>query len=61
MYLDANVLLEILLSRPSEKTARKLLEEQGNDLFISTLTAHLVTHFGKSIVELPILRAPLAV
>jgi predicted nucleic acid-binding protein len=60
MYLDANILLEILLSRPNEKSARKLLEEQSGDMFISTLTAHLVTHFGKSIVELPILRAFLA-
>ena len=60
MYLDANILLEILLSRPKEKSARELLEEQGDDIFISALTAHLVTHFGKSIVELPILRAFLA-
>lgn len=60
MYLDANILLEILLSRPNEKSARKLLEEQSDEVFISALTAHLVTHFGKSIVELPILRAFLA-
>jgi len=60
MYLDANVLLEILLSRPNEKSARKLLEEQDDEIFISALTAHLITHFGKSIVELPVLRAFLA-
>ncbi|HUD11775.1 MAG TPA: PIN domain-containing protein [Candidatus Saccharimonadia bacterium] len=60
MYLDANVLLEILLSRANEKSARKLLEEQNDQIFISALTAHLVTHFGKSIVELPILRGFLA-
>jgi predicted nucleic acid-binding protein len=60
MYLDANILLEILLSRLNEKSARKLLEEQSDEIFISTLTAHLVTHFGKSIVELPILRTFLA-
>jgi predicted nucleic acid-binding protein len=60
MYLDANILLEILLSRPNEKSARKLLEEQNGELFISALTAHLVTHFGKSIVDLTVLRAFLA-
>jgi predicted nucleic acid-binding protein len=60
MYLDANILLEIILGRPNEKSARKLLEEQSDEIFISTLTAHLVTHFGISIVDLPILRAFLA-
>ncbi|QQS19760.1 PIN domain-containing protein [Candidatus Saccharibacteria bacterium] len=60
MYLDANILLEILLSRPNEKSARKLLEEQSGEIFISALTAHIVTHFGRSIVELPILRSFLA-
>lgn len=60
MYLDANILLEILLGRPNEKSARKWLEEQDDEIFISTLTAHLVTQFGKSIVELPVLRAFLA-
>ena len=57
MYLDANVLLEIILRRPNEKIARKLLQEQNDEIFISALTAHLVTHFGRSIVELPVLRA----
>ena len=57
MYLDSNILLEILLSRPNDKSARKLIEELNGEIFISTLTAHLVTHFGKAIVELPILRA----
>jgi predicted nucleic acid-binding protein len=60
VYLDANILLEILLSRPNEKNARKLLGEQSDEIFISALTAHLVVHFGKTIVELPILRAFLA-
>jgi predicted nucleic acid-binding protein len=60
MYLDANILLEILLNRANEKSARKLLEEQNDELFISALTAHLVTHFGKTIVDLTVLRAFLA-
>ena len=60
MYLDANILLEIILSRPNEQIARKLIEAQSDEIFISALTAHLVTHFGKAIVDLPILRAFLA-
>jgi predicted nucleic acid-binding protein len=60
MYLDANILLEILLDRPNGKSARRLIEEQSDEIFISTLTAHLVTHFGISIVDLPILRTFLA-
>lgn len=59
-YLDANILLEILLNRPKDPIARKLLADQKSDLFISTLSAHLVTHFGKAIVKLSVLRAFLA-
>ena len=60
MYLDANILLEVLLGRRNAKSARRLLEEQSDEIFISALTAHLVTHFGRLIVELPVLRAFLA-
>lgn len=56
-FLDANILLEILLGRRKEKIARKFLEENNENLHISILTAHLVVHFGKTVVPLPILRA----
>lgn len=60
VFLDANVLLEILLGRPKQAAARKFIQAQSGTLCISTLTAHLVVHFGQAIVGLPILRAFLA-
>jgi predicted nucleic acid-binding protein len=56
LFLDANVLLEIVLGRKRETVARKFIEKQSESLFISALTAHLVVHFGQAIVDLPILR-----
>jgi predicted nucleic acid-binding protein len=56
IFLDANVLLEIILGRGSEAIARKTLEAHEGNLFISSLTAHLIVHFGKALVDLPILR-----
>ena len=56
IFLDANVLLEIILGRDNGAIARKTLEARQNNLFISSLTAHLVVHFGKALVDLPILR-----
>lgn len=60
MFLDANILLEILLGREQEASARRLIEKYNNDLYISALTAHLVVHFGQDIVDLPIVRQFLA-
>jgi predicted nucleic acid-binding protein len=60
LFLDANVLLEILLGRDHEAIARRLIEEQHGAIAISALTAQLVVHFGQSIVGLPILRKFLA-
>ncbi len=57
MYLDANILLEILLDRPNAARAHQFIEEQDGQIYISALTAHLVVHFGKAIVDLPILRS----
>lgn len=56
VFLDANVLLEILLGRRNETAARNVIEQHSENLFISSLTAHLVVHFGQAIVDLPILR-----
>jgi len=56
LFLDANILLEIILGREKQAVARKTIEGQRNQLCISSLTAHLVVHFGQSIVELPVLR-----
>jgi predicted nucleic acid-binding protein len=57
VFLDANVLLEIVLGRPQEATARRFLESQNGTIYISALTAHHVVHFGQVIVDLPILRS----
>ena len=56
LFLDANVLLEILLGRKNEVVARSVIEHHSENLFISSLTAHLVVHFGQAVVDLPILR-----
>ncbi len=60
VFLDANILLEILLNRQNGATARKIIEKHSDNLCISALTAHLVTHFGQAIVELSVLRKFLA-
>jgi predicted nucleic acid-binding protein len=57
IFLDANILLEIILKRPKQSLARKLIKTHSEDLFISALTAHLIIHFGQTIVDLPILRS----
>jgi len=56
LFLDANVLLEIVLGRKKEATVRKLIESHSEFLFISALTAHLVVHFGQTIVDLSVMR-----
>lgn len=56
LFLDANILIEVILEREKQNAAKKLLEKNGSNLYISALTAHLVTHFGQARVELPILR-----
>jgi predicted nucleic acid-binding protein len=60
LFLDANILLEIILAREKETVVRQFIEEQTGTLCISTLTAHLIVHFGESIVALPVLRKFLA-
>lgn len=56
MFLDANVLLEILLDRGKGPQARAFLNSQTEKPAISALTAHLVVHFGSQIVDFPVLR-----
>lgn len=60
VFLDANILLEIILGRKNELKARQFIETGDNSLFISTLTAQLVVHFGQAIVDLSVLRKFLA-
>ncbi len=60
IFLDANILLEIILDRPKQHVAIKHLEKQPESLYISSLTAHLVVYFGQSRVGLPTIRNFLA-
>ena len=60
IFLDANVLIEVILARRQAPAARAFLAENSSNLHISALSAHLIVHFGKSIVELPVLRKFLA-
>lgn len=56
LFLDANVLLEIILSRSVEVAAREFLTTNRGELAISALTAHRVIHFGQVRTTLPVLR-----
>lgn len=57
IFLDANILLEIILERHNMQLAKEfLLKYSDNSLFISALTAHLIIYFGQKRVDLPILR-----
>jgi predicted nucleic acid-binding protein len=60
VFLDANIVLEILLGRKQATAARTLIKNAADELYISALTAHLVIHFGQAIVDLPVLRQFLA-
>lgn len=55
LFLDANILLEIVLARDKEPAARKILKKYAGYIYISALTAHLVVHFGTKRVSLPVL------
>jgi predicted nucleic acid-binding protein len=56
IFIDANVLLEIILGRPNERKARNFLRSSNKTYNISALTAHLVVYFGIARVGFPILK-----
>src|SRR2546430_2916219 len=60
IFLDANVLIEIVLDRKQEAVVRKIFQSLVEKPYISALSAHLVVHFGRPIVELAVLRQFLA-
>jgi predicted nucleic acid-binding protein len=48
IFLDANIILEIVLKdRPHFEQAQKFLETVDDDTAISMLSAHLIMHFGR--------------
>ena len=60
IFLDANVLLELILDRKSKKTAEEIMRKHYGDINISTLTGHLVIYFGLKVYDLNILQQFLA-
>jgi predicted nucleic acid-binding protein len=56
VFLDANVLVEIILDRPNKTKAITYLKKYPTELSISALTAHIVVYFGQTRADLPLLR-----
>ena len=49
-FLDANVLLEILLHRSSYQSTKNMLDK-GGDFYFSALSGHLVFHFSRKVAS----------
>ena len=56
VFLDANTVLEIILERQNQQLAKDLLSKYSENLYVSSLTAHLITYFGQKQVELSVIR-----
>lgn len=56
VFLDANIILEIILERQNQQLAKDLLCKYPDNLNISSLTAQLIIYFGQKRVDLPVLR-----
>jgi predicted nucleic acid-binding protein len=49
VFLDANILLEYIESRPKQDSVREFLtQNRRHRIALSVLSAHLVLHFGKN-------------
>ncbi|MDZ7744467.1 MAG: PIN domain-containing protein [Candidatus Saccharibacteria bacterium] len=55
LFLDANILIEILESRPKHKKAEKLLLSGAGNLHISTLTCHIAAYVSRKRIGLEVL------
>lgn len=55
LFVDVNVLIEILESRPKRKAAQNLMRANAGNLYISTLTCHIVTYVSQKRVGLELL------
>jgi predicted nucleic acid-binding protein len=49
MFLDANLLMSIIFERSEQRLARRVMAQYSDQLYISSLTGHLVFHFGKKV------------
>lgn len=56
VFLDTNILLEVLLERKKTATARLIIEANAGRACISGLTGHLVIYFTQKVIDLPLLR-----
>lgn len=52
IFLDANVILEVLLDRKNNRKARELIINNAGNLHISALTVHIAVYFGQTELEL---------
>lgn len=48
VFLDANILVEVILGRPKQAIALKLIQDKYESLYISSLSAHSVMYFGRN-------------
>lgn len=52
VFLDTNILLEIIFEWKNQKSSRRIIVENYGALFISALTAHSVVYFSRNILSL---------
>jgi len=55
LFLDANILIEILESRPKHKEAQKLVRAGAGKLYVSTLTCHIAIYISQKRAGLDIM------
>lgn len=60
VFLDANIILEILLDRKNNLKARKLIAAHAGGLYISSLTVHIAVYFGQQEQELSVIKTLLS-
>lgn len=60
IFVDANVLLEILLERDKHLLAVRELEKHAGNLYISALSGHLCMYFGIKLADIKAVRNFLA-
>jgi len=60
VFLDANIILEILLDRKNNLKARKLIAAHAGKLYISSLTVHIAVYFGQQEQELSVIKTLLS-
>ena len=60
VFLDANIILEILLDRKHNLKARKLIVAHAGRLHISSLTVHIAVYFGHQEQELSVIKTLLS-